>query len=137
ERTIITTITDQGRLISFNLEGEIKNVTQFTVTGAQDQFQLCIDALGKDFVIFHRLGKQFSFLSANKGLLMDGTVKTPNTLIPQYYKFDKDNEVYLVTSPLDKATHIYYGTGKSMVETPIVNQFTVGLLYYKNANRYH
>ncbi|WPP52606.1 hypothetical protein [Catalinimonas niigatensis] len=139
--TVLTTVTAQGEIISFNLMGNIAKREQIYRPSPATRFQLCIDALGKTFVIVRQDEQLFGVLDRDGQLLFEKNYMSPAALASdmlevQYYDFGAGNEIFAVTDEVQEFTYLFTAQGTLIKDRPIESRFPVGILFYDNENRF-
>lgn len=139
--TQITTVSNMGEVIAFNLEGNITLREQLYRPSPEARFQLSLDALGKTYVIVRQDEQIFGVLDYRGKLLFEKNFLSPAALARgqlqvQYYNFGAGNELFAVTDQVQEFTYLFTAQGTLVRDRPIESAFPVGILFYENENRY-
>ena len=134
EETTLTTVTDGGELITFNLVGNITQRVQLYRPSADARFTLCEDALGKTFVLVRQDRESLGVLDRKGVLLFEKDFFSPsalasNRLQAQYYDFGAGTEIYSITDQIQEFTYLFDGQGKLINGRPVESDYAIGLLY--------
>lgn len=140
--TILTTVTDGGELITFNLLGQITQRTQLYRPSADTHFRLCEDALGKTFALLRQDQETLGVLNRQGTLLFEKNFFSPggfaeDMLEGQYYNFGAGNEVYAITDRVQEFTYLFSADGELINDRPLESDHAIGLLYFEDQQRYH
>ncbi|WKN29796.1 DUF3352 domain-containing protein [Porifericola rhodea] len=139
--TVLTTVSQEGEIISFNLQGNITKREQLYRPTPQTRFKISADALGKTFIIVRQDEQLFGILDRTGKLLfeknyMSSAAMDSDMLQVQYYDFGAGNEVFAVTDKVQEFTYLFTRQGMLIKDRPIESRFPVGILYYDNDNRF-
>ena len=139
--TEITTVSTQGEIVAFNLEGSITRREQVYRPSSETRFQLCLDALGKTYTIVRQDEQMFGVIDYRARLLFEKDFISPAALSKgklevQYYNFGAGNEIFAVTDQVQEFTYLFNSQGTLIKDRPIESRFPVGILFYENENRF-
>ena len=134
EETTLTTVTDEGELITFNLKGNITQRVQLYRPSSDARFTLCEDALGKTFVLVRQDQESLGVLDRQGVLLFEKDFFSPSALATgmlqaQYYDFGAGTEIYAITDQVQEFTYLFDPKGTLINNRPIESDYAVGLLY--------
>ena len=134
EETTLTTVTDEGELITFNLRGNITQRVQLYRPSPDARFTLCEDALGKTFVLVRQDQQSLGVLDRQGVLLFEKDFFSPSALAAgmlqaQYYDFGAGTEVYAITDQVQEFTYLFDTQGNLINDRPVESDFAIGLLY--------
>ena len=130
--TRLTTITEAGELISFNLNGDIVEKNQLIKPSEDTKFQLVVDGLKKNFIIARQELNRLTLLDRNGNELFEKSFSTSNELSVQYYNFNSSTEVIAVNDQVQEFTYVYDGQGNLYNEIPVESSDEIGLMYFEN-----
>nr|WKN36957.1 DUF3352 domain-containing protein [Tunicatimonas sp. TK19036] len=141
QETVLTTISDNGELISVNLEGTLLKREQQFRASSSTQFMLSPDRLGKTFILARQDNQRLSILDASGRTLFEQSYFTPgamsrNELAVQYYDFGAGNQIIAITDKIQEFTYLFDETGKLQNDRPIESTNEIGLIYSDANNQY-
>lgn len=139
--TKLSTVTDQGELLSLNLTGELVLREQLLRTSSNTHFILCPDRLGKSFVLVRQDDQRLSVLDDQGEIWFEQSYFTPGGLARaelaiQYYNFATDNQIIAITDKIQEFTYLFDQKGKLLNDRPIESTSEVGLLYSEANSQY-
>ena len=135
--TRLTTITESGELITFNLNGDIIEKNQFIKPSEDTRFQIVVDGLKKTFIIARQELNRLTLLDRNGNELFEKSFSTSNELSVQYYSFNSSTEIIAVNDQVQEFTYIYDGEGNLYNEVPVESSAKIGLLYFENLDLFN
>lgn len=141
EKTQLSVLSEKGEITVFNLMGDVISKEQLYRPSTETSFRLCVDGLGKTYIIARQDFNKLSILNKNgslvfeknyisQGALHDGLLKV------QYYDFGAGNEIYAVTDKVQEFTYLYNGAGELFNNRPVESGFEIGLLYFAQENKF-
>jgi hypothetical protein len=141
ENTELTLLTESGEITVINLKGEVISKEQLYRPSTETTFRLCIDGLGKTYVIARQDFNKLSILNRKGALVFEKNYISQGALQSgqlnvQYYDFGAGNEIYAVTDKVQEFTYLYNGAGELYNNRPIESGFEIGLIYYEQENTY-
>ena len=132
--TSLITLTDEGKLSFYNLEGLLQNSIQLDKPESTTRFALCPDEVaGHTYAIMRQDLDKFALLDEQGNLLFEKDHEAEQALLGQYYDFG-DHKFYVITDQGQHRTHIYDSVGKAIHAAPLRNSHEVSLDFSK-ANR--
>jgi len=132
--TTISFITEDGQLLSVDLNGAVKKSYQLFKPTLQSNFSLVSDKLGSDYVVVRRdKDKTVIFDSSGKesvelDFVLDQTDKV------DFYNFRNESELFLIN--IAGQLHILDKTGKPKLPTSLSSNYPVGVVYYQSRGEY-
>jgi hypothetical protein len=135
--TRLTTITEAGELITFNLKGNIVEKTQLIKPSEDTKFSIAVDGLKKTFIIARQELNRLTLLDRNGRELFEKSYATSNELSVQYYNFNSDTEIVLVTDREQEFTYVYSGNGELYNEVPVESSHEAGLMYFETRDLFN
>ncbi len=141
ENTELTTLTESGEITTFHLEGGVVSKEQLYRPSTEATFRLCIDELGKTYVIARQDFTKLSILNREGTLVFEKNYISQGALGSgllgvQYYDFGAGNEIYAVTDKVQEFTYLYNAAGELYNNRPIESGFEIGLLYFEQDNKF-
>ena len=135
--TTLTTVTDGGELITFNLLGNITQRVQLYRPSADAHFSLVEDVLGKTFVLLRQDEQSLGVLDRQGVLLFEKDFFSPSALASgdlaaQYYDLGAGNEIYALTDQIQEFTYLFDRRGRLINDRPVESEFAIGLLYLED-----
>ena len=139
--TTLTTVTDNGELITVNLLGEIMQRVQLYRPSADAYFRLCEDALNKTFVLLRQDRESLGVLDRQGTLLFEKNFFSLDALASgllegQYYDFGAGNEVYALTDRTQEFTYLFNRAGELINDRPVESDHAIGLLYSEDQQQF-
>lgn len=139
--TTLTTVTDNGELITVNLLGNIMQRVQLYRPSADAYFRLCEDALNKTFVLLRQDRESLGVLDRQGTLLFEKNFFSPDALASgllegQYYDFGAGNEVYALTDRTQEFTYLFDRAGELINDRPVESDHAIGLLYSEDRQQF-
>lgn len=129
ENTYITTLSEQGELITVSLKGKESKREQIYRPSVNTVFTLCPDPAGKAFAVARQTDTQVALFDNNLKPIFEKEYKNANRLPVQYYNFGAGNEVIAVTDPADEKTYLYDKKGQLLQGKPLDSASPVAMLY--------
>ncbi|MDN5200907.1 hypothetical protein QQ008_06030 [Fulvivirgaceae bacterium BMA10] len=136
-RTAFTTLTDNGQLIQFNLEGAVLKREQLYRPSKATLFKLAIDALGRTFIIARQEQNRLSILDKNGKVIFEKDYVLTGDLDIQFYNFGRGVQIFAITDKEQEFTYLYDATGNLINYQPIESAHRIGLMYFESQNKYH
>ena len=139
--TTLTTVTDDGELIAFNLLGNIVRRTQLYRPSTDARFALSEDALGKTFIIVRQDEATLGVLDREGVLRFEKSFFSPDALASgqltaQYYNFGANHETIAITDQVQAFTYLFTPTGELINARPLESGYPIGLLYSEDADAF-
>ena len=136
-KTIVSTLSNDGKLIQFNLEGKVMRTDQLYQPSRETVFQLVPDALGKDYLISRQDMGRVTLLDADRKEVLSKDYLSSGKLIIQYYNFSLDNKIYVITDEQQGFTYIYDQAGELVNAQPLDSEHEIATLFFENTKKYH
>lgn len=133
--THLTVISEEGELIKFNLEGEIKSRTQIFRNNTNDKFSLTKSSDQRSFLILRKDNNQITILNPKGEELFIHQYPTGN-LNSQLYSFSTNHQVLVITDKDQEFTYLYSLDGKLISGQPINTGQSIAMLYQSATNSY-
>ena len=137
QNTYFTTISTSGLILKFNLEGTVLQRQQLLKPSRDTRYQLCVDALKKNYVISRQNANRLGILNRKGEVILEKDYLTSGSLKVQYYKFANDHSIFAVSDPIQQFTYFYTDEGILVNAMPIENARDVGILYFENQQKHH
>ena len=135
-KTTITILSLEGRLIQFNLAGNVVSTEQLYRPTQESVFRLINDALGKTYLIARQDLSRLVLMDRDKTEMLSKDYLSTEKLEVQYYNFSSANQVYAVTDRVQGFTYVYDTDGELISARPIDSEQEIGLMYYDAQSNY-
>lgn len=140
--SVITTVTTQGELVAFNFLGNTVQREQLYRPTANTRFSLCLDALGKTFLVVRKDADRLGILDREGNVLLEkayisAAALTSNMLDVQYYDFGAGNKLFAVTDKIQEFAYLFDGKASLIKDRPVESAFGVGVLFFESEGIYH
>ncbi len=135
EHTLFSTISNDGELLQFNLNGEIQAKKQFYKPTKDTFFELIEGVTENDFVITRQNAFRLSLLNAREEIIVEKDYLTSDLRSLQYYDLGGIDNIYVVNDFIQGFGYVYNYEGKLLNNVPINNEFEIGLLKDSNKNK--
>lgn len=133
KKTQLTTITDKGELLTFNLEGKFIKRQQFYRAVETSSFKLCLNQVNKkDWIIARQDIRNVSILNAKGEILFEKTFPSLTKKEVQYYNFGANVKVIAISDPTEQRTYLYTAKGELIQHRPIKSASKIALLYFES-----
>lgn len=133
--TFMTTLSDDGELMKFNLKGEIKHRKQLFRNNTNDQFQLIQTSDKRSFMILRIENNQTTILDSDgEELFIHEYPLTGFTA--QYYNFDSANQIVVLTDKDQEFTYLYDLKGHLLGGKPLNTGNQIAMLYQSASDSY-
>jgi len=125
----LTVINKDGKLVTFNMDGEVVRSEQLYKPTTDTEFSLVPDLLGKTYVIARYDRNRLVIMDRDQNEIMAKDYLKGNALGVQYYDFGSDVQVYAVTDPSQSFTYLYDNEGTMIGAQPLNSGEEIALLY--------
>ncbi len=125
----LTVINKDGKLVTFNMSGEVVRSEQLYKPTTDTEFRLVPDLLGKTYVIARYDRQRLVIMDRQQNEIMAKDYLKGNELDVQYYDFGSDVQVYTVADPAQSFTYIYGNDGTMIGTQPLSSGKEIALLY--------
>lgn len=130
--TSISVVSNEGKLVTFNLEGDIVDRKELYKPTKEAQFKITVGNSNKSFIIYRYDKHRLAVLDANGNQIFEKDYLDANISNVQYYDLGTGNEVYAVNDAYQNYTYIYNHRGEMVNFTPLNSGFGIGLLDYSS-----
>ena len=134
EHTLFSTITKEGELLQFDLNGKTVHKRQFYRPTKNTFFELVEGVMKTNFVIVRQNTSQFSLLDAKENTIIEKEYFTTNLRNLQYYDL-RGNNIYVVNDFTQGFGYVYNSEGGLLNNVPINNDHEIGLLKNSKMNK--
>ena len=136
ETTVITTITEDGELIKFNLNGIVLSREQLYKPSRFTRFKLVLDERQNTFIIARQELGRLSLLDRNGNEILEKDYITSDELAVQYFNYGAGKEIFAVTDKVQEFTYLYQKDGTLINGRPLESSFPIHLQYIENENTF-
>ncbi|MBL6448197.1 hypothetical protein JMN32_17895 [Fulvivirga sp. 29W222] len=137
DKTVITILSREGRLIHFNLNGKVLSTEQLYKPTKDTRFQLIPDALGKHYIISRQDMARLVLLAPDNEEILAKDYLSSDHLNVQYYDLSSDHKIYAVTDVTQSFTYIYNKEGQLVNSRPFDSEQEIALIYFDSTKKYH
>ena len=137
DNTLITTVSNGGKLIKFNLQGKIISINQLYRPTKEVRFTLIPDALKKSFILSRQDLSRVTLLNREGESLFEKEHITSESMKVQYYDFGSRVQIYAMTDQEQEFTYLYNAIGELINFRPIESTGPIGLLYYDSQSLFY
>jgi hypothetical protein len=134
--TTLSTISESGELIAFNLEGRITRRDQLLRPSRESSFYLCADPSNRSFALVRRDLNSMTFLDKNGKELFRQDLVISGEPHLQYFNFGMGAEFFVLTDRIQEFSYIFTTSGKLVGDRPIESGFPVNLHYDAPSGKY-
>ena len=132
--TVFKTVSSEGLVSTFNLEGDLINRNQLYAPNTSTKFDL-IEAPGANDFIYTRVDLNRVAVLNNKGeILFEKDYKTAGPKEIQYYNFGSGKSFIAITDMESGKLYLYNLSGKSLLYPSLDNSYPVSLTYSEARN---
>ena len=125
----LTTINEQGEIVSFNLEGAITRREQLYKPKPASRFAIVEDALGNGYVIGRKDDTRVGVLDQSGNILFEKDYLSTGDIDFQYYNFGAGIEVIVLIDKDQQYAYLYDRKGVLIHFKPLETAFPIGLIY--------
>ena len=136
-QTFFTAITIQGQIVRFNLNGQVVEKNQLVKPSADTNYRICIDPLGRHFVIKRQNANRLGILNKKGEVIFEKDYLTASNLAVQYYLLGNNHSIYAVSDPVQQFTYFYNQEGKLVNSSPIESSGEVAMIYFENLKQHN
>lgn len=135
-QTKFTTVTENGLLVQFNLEGKVLSREQLYKPSAATTFRLVPGALNRGFVILRQDMRRVAVLGRKGEVMFEKDYLSSEEMKAQYYHYSAENIKIAITDPVQSFSYIYDMAGNLISGQPIESDEEIGLIYYEGNNNF-
>jgi hypothetical protein len=135
EKTFVTTITDTGEIIRFNLAGGPIERKQLYRTSKESTFKLCPEARGTDWLVARQDVHTITILDKQGRSLFEKEIDEQSPVWVRYYDFGAGLQVVGITNGTEKNAYLYDLTGKQIGNKALPSNFPVAIIFVETFNK--
>ena len=136
ENSQLTTITDGGEIVSFNLVGKILKRQQLYKPTPETQFATLPDALGQSYLFVRKSANRLAIIDMSGEVLFEKDYLSSNDLTWQYYNFGGNKEIIIVIDKEQEFAYLYNRNGQLINYQPVETSHELGLLYFTSQDKF-
>ncbi|MBC3541251.1 hypothetical protein ACFSC6_14540 [Rufibacter sediminis] len=135
-RSLFTTVTQDGQVISFDLTGEVTKREQLLRPDRRSTFKLVPEAGGKSFIIARSDPGRVALFAQDGKLLLDRRFVTSSAKEVQYFHFGGDRKLYVIWETGPRKAYLFDVQAQPLGEDPINTSYPVAVRYNEVQNQY-
>jgi len=135
--TGLTTITKDGEWITINLKGNVTHREQLYKPSTDCKFWLVPDVLEKTYIIVRQEFNNLTFMNSKGEVIFEKNMISSGELDVQYYYFNADTQLYIVTDKEQEFTYIFNSSGELLNLEPVESGHPVAVIYYGQEGVFH
>ena len=138
ESTVLHTVTENGEVVRFNMEGTILNREQLYRPSSDTRFLLNINSRNRNYYIARQEPSRLTMLDRAGEVVFekDYIISGADALV-QSYDFSAGQALFPVTDPVQGYTYLYNQEGRLINFQPINSVSRVGVLRYESTGFTH
>ena len=134
--TTFTTVTNDGEVVEFNLEGKFLKREQLYKTTPNDKFLLVTSSPNnRSYIVLRSDDEKVTVIDSKGKELFNHNFKT-TSLSAKYYNFSPDNEVIVITDINKEYTYLYNKEGRVLHSLPLETGDEIAMLYFETLGIY-
>jgi len=131
--TTITLLSTEGKLITFNINGEVVDRKELYKPSKETKFKISVSRSIKSFVIYRIDNNRLAILDKEGNMIFEKDYLNANIKNIQNYDFGVGNKIYAVNIDNQHFTYVYNHDGELLNSTPLNSNFEIGLLDYSSS----
>jgi hypothetical protein len=135
-KTVFNAVNRNGLIVKFDLNGKVFEKQQLIKPTVDTYFQLCLDPLGRHYVIKRQNANRLGVLNRKGEVLFEKDYLSTSNLMVQYYLLGNNHSVYAVTDPVQQFTYFYNQRGELINSTPIESANEIAMLYFESQRQH-
>jgi len=132
ESSRFTTVSLDGMLTQFDLNGRLYVKKQLDQPSGSSQFSLILDAVQNAFIIARQDLNRLSFLTKNGEIIFEKDFQDTSVKEVQYYSLGVDKQLYIVRDIDSGKVHLYNKNGSLINSNSIISKYPVSIVYRKS-----
>jgi hypothetical protein len=130
-----TTISSEGMLKSFDLNGKIHDQKQLDQPTTSSRFTLVIDAVKNDFVVARQDLNRLAILSADGDVIFEKDYQSNSPKDVQYYSLGVDSQLYIIRDIESGKVYLYNKSGMLVNSENLISDYPVSVVYRKSQSK--
>ncbi len=135
ESARFTTISADGMMISFDLNGKLYAQTQLDQPTNSSTFSLINNAAKNDFVIVRQDLNRLVFLAKDGEVIFEKDYQTNSQKDVQYYSLGVDKQLYIVRDLDSQKIYLYNKSGTLINSANLLSDYPVSVIYRKSQSK--
>ncbi|ALI98183.1 hypothetical protein [Rufibacter tibetensis] len=135
-RSLFTTVTQNGEIITFDLTGEVTKREQLLRPDRRSTFKLVPEAGGKSFIIARSDPGRVALFGQDGKLLLDRRFVTSSPKEVQYFHFGGDRKLYVIWETGPRKAYLFDVHAQPLGQDPINTGFPVEVRFNEVQNQY-
>ncbi len=127
--SLLTTVSENGELISFNLKGRTMSRDQLLKPSTQTHFEIINETGGKDFLILRKTKNQYEILDRLGAVLFEKDYLEEEEFFIQYYDLSASKKYVVVGNRSNQFIYLYDLNGRLVTNRPIRGSNPVSMIY--------
>lgn len=136
EKSILTTITQDGELVKIHLDGSIVSREQLYKPSKNTTFRVILSERKNTFIVARQELGRLSLLDRKGAVILEKDYITSDELAVQYYNYGAGKEIFAVTDRVQEFTYLYNKNGGLINGRPLESSFEVYLHFNESANSF-
>jgi len=133
--TVLSTLTDDGVLVKFNMRGEITGREQLYREGSSDRFSMIQTKSRRNYILTRQTLDKITFIDQNNSEMFH-MVSPSDDLTFQYYLFSPDNAVIIISDNINGLAYFYTEEGQRLHKQPLNSENEIAMLYHQSGEVY-
>ncbi|KAA3439392.1 hypothetical protein [Rufibacter hautae] len=135
-RSLFTTVTQGGEVITFDLTGEVTRREQLLRPDRRSTFKLVPEEGGKSFIIARSDPGRVALFGQDGKLLLDRRFVTSSAKEVQYFHFGGDRKLYVIWETGPRKAYLFDVQAQPLGDDPINTSYPVTVRYNEVQNQY-
>ena len=135
ESARFVTISREGMLVNFDLNGKFYARRQLDQTTNSSVFKLVNDALQNDFVIARQDLNRLAILNKEGKVIFEKDYQTNSQKEVQYYSLGVDKQLYIIRDVETRKIYLYNKSGTLINSDNLFSDYAVSIVYRKSQSK--
>ncbi|WP_205502732.1 hypothetical protein [Rufibacter psychrotolerans] len=135
-RSLFTTVTQSGEIITFDLTGEVVQRQQLLRPDRRSTFKLVPEAGGKSYIIARSDPGRVALFAQDGKLLLDRRFVTSSAKEVQYFHFGGDRKLYVIWETGPRKAYLFDVQAQPLGQEPINTSQPVSVRYNEVQNQF-
>ncbi len=136
-KTILTTISSDGLIIQWNLEGNISNREQLYKPTRETTFRLVNEKQDGSYLIARQDFNRMTLIDQNGKIIFEKDYLGDKEFTVQFYDFGNFGKIFAITDGDQEFTYLYDEKGILINSRPLLSSFPIGLLFFENQTNFN
>jgi hypothetical protein len=130
-----TTISGDGMLIDFDLNGKVHERKQLDQSTNSSRFTMVIDAVKNDFVFARQDLNRLAILSSDGEVIFEKDYQANGLKDVQYYALSVDSQLYIIRDQESGKVFLYNKSGTLVNSENLVSDYPASVIYRKSQSK--